>query len=83
MQPGEKFAPALGAEEGIALKRTLVKRFAEDTGLTNRGRHVTYEFLRSVQNNKKIAERIALHDRLPVSRSEKIVVKHLAPIPKT
>jgi uncharacterized protein (TIGR02231 family) len=82
VQPGEKFDLALGADEGIALKRTLVKRFAEDTGLTNGGRRVTYEFLLSVQNNKKTAERIALHDQLPVSRNEKIVVKHLAPDPK-
>jgi uncharacterized protein (TIGR02231 family) len=82
VQPGEKFDLALGADEGIALKRTLVKRFAEDTGLTNGGRRVTYEFLLVVQNNKKTAERIALHDQLPVSRNEKIVVKHLAPDPK-
>ena len=82
VQPGEKFDLALGADEGIALKRTLVKRFAEDTGLTNGGRRVTFEFLLSVQNNKRTAERIALHDQLPVSRNEKIVVKHLAPDPK-
>jgi len=82
VQPGEKFDLALGADEGIALKRTLVKRFAEDTGLTNGGRRVTYEFLLSVQNNKKTAERVVLQDQLPVSRNEKIVVKHLAPDPK-
>lgn len=82
VQPGEKFELALGADEGIALKRTLVRRFAEDTGLTNGGRRVTHEFLLSVQNNKKTAERIVLQDQLPVSRNEKIVVKHLAPDPK-
>ncbi len=82
VQPGEKFDLALGADEGIALKRTLVKRFAEDTGLTNGGRRVTYEFLLSAQNNKKTAGRVVLQDQLPVSRNEKIVVKHLAPDPK-
>ena len=79
VQPGEKFDLALGADDGIALKRKLVNRFAEDTGLTNSGRRVTYEFLLSVQNNKKTAERVVLHDQLPLSRNEKIVVKLLAP----
>ena len=32
--PGEKFELALGADEGVAIKRKLVKRFTEDTGLT-------------------------------------------------
>eukprot|EP01031_Cornospumella_fuschlensis_P017616 gene17616-biopygen14861 len=73
---------ALGVDEGIALQRKLVNRFAEDTGLTNGGRRVTYEFLLSVQNNKKTAERVVLHDQLPLSRNEKIVVKHLSPDPK-
>ena len=79
VQPGEKFDLALGADDGIALKRKLVNRFAEDTGLTNSGRRVTYEFLLSVQNNKKTPERVVLHDQLPLSRNEKIVVKLLAP----
>jgi uncharacterized protein (TIGR02231 family) len=82
VQPGEKFDLALGVDEGIALKRKLVNRFAEDTGLIGNGRRVTYEFLLSVQNNKKTAERVVLLDQLPISRNEKIVVKHLSPEPK-
>ena len=82
VQPGEKFDLALGVDEGIALTRKLVNRFAEDTGLTGSGRRITYEFLLSVQNNKKTAEHVVLQDQLPLSRNEKIVVKHLAPDPK-
>lgn len=82
VQSGEKFDLSLGVDEGIALKRKLVNRFAEDTGFTNGGRRVTYEFLLSVQNNKKTAERVVLLDQLPLSRNEKIVVKHLSPDPK-
>jgi uncharacterized protein (TIGR02231 family) len=78
-QPGEKFDLALGVDDGLALQRKLIRRFAEDTGLTNGGRRVTYEFLLSIQNNKKTAERVVLHDQLPLSRNEKIVVKLLAP----
>lgn len=79
---GEKFELALGAVEGIAIKRKLVNRFAEDTGLTSKGRRVTYEFLTTVTNNKKTSERVVFKDLLPISRNEKIVVKLLGPDPK-
>ncbi|MBK9990981.1 MAG: mucoidy inhibitor MuiA family protein [Verrucomicrobia bacterium] len=79
---GEKFELALGADEGIAIKRKLVNRFAEDTGLTSKGRRVTYEFLTTVMNNKKTTERVVFKDLLPISRNEKIIVKLLGPDPK-
>ncbi len=79
VMPGEKFELALGADEGIAIKRRLVNRFAEDTGLTSKYRRVTYEFLVTVTNNKKTAEKVVFKDVVPVSRDEKIVVKLLTP----
>ena len=82
VMPGEKFELALGADESIAIKRKLVNRFAEDTGLTNSGRRVTYEFLTTVTNNKKTSERVVFKDLLPISRNEKIVVKLIGPDPK-
>ena len=51
VMPGEKFELALGADEGIAIKRKVVNRFSEETGITNSGRRVTYEFLITVTNN--------------------------------
>lgn len=79
VMPGEKFDLALGADEGISVKHKRVNRFAEDTGLTNNGRRITYEYLITVQNNKKTAERVIVVDQVPVSRNEKIVVKLLSP----
>jgi uncharacterized protein (TIGR02231 family) len=76
---GEKFELALGADEGIAIKHKRVQRFAEDTGLTSGGRRVTYEYLVTLQNNKKVAARVLVTDQIPVSRNEKIVVKQLLP----
>ncbi|HVZ66426.1 MAG TPA: mucoidy inhibitor MuiA family protein [Lacunisphaera sp.] len=76
---GEKFDLALGADEGIAVKHQRVNKFTEETGLTNSGKRVTYEYLITVQNNKKTSERVVVADQLPVSRNEKIVVKALAP----
>ena len=79
VMPGEKFDLALGADEGISVKHKRVNRFAEDTGLTNSGKRITYEYLLTIQNNKKTAARVIVADQLPVSRHEKIVVKQLAP----
>jgi uncharacterized protein (TIGR02231 family) len=79
VMPGEKFQLDLGADEGIAIKRKPVNRFTEDTGFSGKARLTTYEFLITVTNNKRTAERVVFKDVLPVSRDEKIVVKLLAP----
>lgn len=79
VMPGEKLELALGVDEGIALKRKLVNRFSEDTGITGGGRRVTYDFLTTVTNNKKTAERVVFKDLVPISRNEKIVVKLIGP----
>ncbi len=76
---GEKFDLALGADEGISVKHKRVQKFTEDTGLTNSGKRITYEYLLTIQNNKKTAERVIVVDQLPLSRNEKIVIKQLAP----
>ncbi|WP_415909408.1 mucoidy inhibitor MuiA family protein [Oleiharenicola sp. Vm1] len=76
---GEKFDLALGADEGISVKHKRVQKFTEDTGLTNSGKRITYEYLLTIQNNKKSAERVIVVDQLPLSRNEKIVIKQLAP----
>lgn len=79
VMPGEKFELQLGADEGIAIKRRLVNRFAEDTGLVSKGHRVTYEFLVTITNNKKTAERVVFKEPTPVSRNEKIEVRLLTP----
>ena len=79
VMPGEKFDLALGADEGIGVKHKRGQKFTEDTGLTNSGKRITYEYLLTIQNNKQTAERVVVVDQLPVSRNEKVVVKQLAP----
>jgi uncharacterized protein (TIGR02231 family) len=76
---GEKFDLALGVDDGIAIKHKRVNKFTEDTGLTNSGKRITYEYLITVQNNKKTSERVIVADQVPISRNEKIVVKLLSP----
>ncbi len=76
---GEKFDLALGADEGISVKHKRVQKFTEQTGLTNSGQRITYEYLLTVQNNKKTTERVIVADQVPLSRNERIVVKLLSP----
>ncbi len=76
---GEKFDLALGADEGISVKHKRVNKFTEDTGLTNSGKRITYEYLLTIQNNKRTAERVIVADQVPLSRNEKITVKLLSP----
>jgi uncharacterized protein (TIGR02231 family) len=79
VMPGEKFDLALGADEGISVKYKRVQKFTEATGLTNSGKRITYEYLITVQNNKRTAERVIVADQVPLSRNEKITVKLLSP----
>jgi uncharacterized protein (TIGR02231 family) len=79
VMPGEKFDLHLGADEGIAIQRRLVNRLSENTGLTNGGRRVTYEYLITLTNHKRSTEHIVFKEGLPVSRQEKIEVKLLVP----
>jgi len=81
VMPGEKFSLALGADEGITVKRKLVNRLTEHTGIIHDTTRVTYEFNIVVTNNKKTTTRFVFKEVLPTSRSDKIEVKLLAPAP--
>lgn len=79
VMPGEKMELAMGADDGISIKRQLVNRFTESTGFSGNGKRVTYEYKITVKNNKATKEQVTFKDRLPVSRNEKIEVKLLSP----
>lgn len=79
VMPGEKLELALGADEGISIKRQLVNRYTESTGFSGSGKRVTYEYKITVKNNKSTKEQVTFKDHLPISRNEKIVVKLLSP----
>lgn len=79
VMPGEKLELAMGADDGISIKRQLVNRYTESTGFSGSGKRVTYEYKITVKNNKATKEQVSFKDRLPVSRNEKIVVKLISP----
>src|SRR5690606_7269994 len=67
--PGEKFDLALGADEGIAIEHKRVKKFTEETGVFSKDHRITYEYLITVQNNKRSTARVIVTDQVPVSRN--------------
>lgn len=79
VMPGEPFELALGGDDAMSVKRKLVKRYTDYTGLTGGRKRVTYEFRIDVQNNHGSAQRLLFKDQLPVSRNEQIQVTLLEP----
>ena len=77
--PGEKFALALGADEGISMQHKRTQKFIEQTGLITKSTQIPYEYLITIQNNKRTNERIIVTDQVTLSRNEKIVVRVQAP----
>jgi len=79
VMPEEQFDIALGADEGIAVEHREIQRFTEQIGLRSRTTRVTHEYLITVQNNKRSAERVVVLDQVPLSRHDDIVVRVLEP----
>lgn len=77
--PGEKFVLDLGVDDAITVKRKLLNRLREDTGLISKRVRTTYDVLITVQNNRKSAETIVVKDQVPISRDEHIIVTLLEP----
>jgi hypothetical protein len=77
--PQEEFDAFLGADEGIRIDRKLINRFTEYTGTFSKKVKLTYEFLTNVQNLKTTPVSISIHDQIPISRNEKILVEQLEP----
>lgn len=80
--PKETLKLDLGVDKGITVTYKPIKRFTEKTGFTNSYDKVTYEYLLTIQNNKKTPQTIKVLDQIPVSENEKITVKQLLPDPK-
>lgn len=80
VMPGESFELAMGGDEAMSIKRKLVNRYTDYTGLTGGRKRVTYEFRIDAQNNHKTEQRLQFKDQLPVSRNEQIKVTLLEPV---
>lgn len=83
IMPGEKFQLALGADESVSVKRRLVNRYTETSGLTGKTQRITYEYVISLANNRKTKEHVVIWDQLPISRNEEAEVSLLTPEPSS
>ncbi len=66
--PGEKLKLALGIDEGVKVKRELMSRHEEDTGIISKTRRVTFAYKITLESYKKNAQKITVQDQLPVSQ---------------
>lgn len=76
---GENFEVALGADEGVAVRRQVNRTFREDTGILTKGERVTHDLTLTVENHQRHAITVVVTDQLPVSRDGKISIQQLSP----
>jgi len=79
---GESTDLSLGIDEGIKVKRELVKKYERDTGMLSKKREIEYEFRITVENFKKEAVEIKVLDHLPRSQQGEIAVSDVKLLPE-
>jgi uncharacterized protein (TIGR02231 family) len=77
--PTEEFWTFLGADDAIAVKYQLLKRFQKQEGMIGRKTSLVYEYLMTLTNNKKTEEELVMWDQLPVSNDQDLVVELIEP----
>lgn len=81
--PGESFDLPAGVDEGIRVKRQLVKRERSTAGLFAKHNRVSFVYRITLENFRGTAETVRVQDHLPVSQDADIQVTgiRLAPEP--
>lgn len=73
--PTESFDMFLGIDENIRLKRELVGRFSDETGIMTRKNKVEYTYRITLENLRKDGNRITVLDQIPITQDDRIDVK--------
>ncbi len=81
--PGGTAELSLGIDEGIKVKRELVKRQEENTGIISKTRRISFAYRITLENFKKTKQSITVQDQLPVSQQAEVVVKEVKIDPQT
>jgi uncharacterized protein (TIGR02231 family) len=79
---GEAFEVFLGIDDQIKVKRELIERQVEKSGLLQESRRTTSGYRITVHNYAASRRQVVLRDRLPVSQHEQIKVKELRTQPQ-
>ncbi|MGC9092854.1 MAG: mucoidy inhibitor MuiA family protein [Bacteroidota bacterium] len=82
MSPGEELLIPLGSDPRFQIKRQLLSKFTEESGVFTRNIRVTYEFEISVESFLPQPAMVKILDQVPVSRNEKISVELLEAYPQ-
>jgi uncharacterized protein (TIGR02231 family) len=75
--PGGTAELSLGIDEGIKVKRELVHRQEENTGIISKTRRISFAYRITLENFKKTKQNITVQDQLPVSQQAEVVVKEV------
>ena len=73
--PSESFEMYLGIDEGIKLKRELVEKFADKTGMLSKKSRVEYSYKITVETYRDYVQKITVIDQVPVSQDDRLEVK--------
>jgi uncharacterized protein (TIGR02231 family) len=71
----EKFDLYFGINEGIRVKRELVKKFVDEAGLTGGKQKIDYEYKIKTENYTKASQKLIVLDQIPVTQNDDIDVK--------
>jgi hypothetical protein len=77
----EKFTVPIGDVSGIKVKRELVEKKTDESGLFSKKIQTVFEYRITVENFQKSEEAITITDQIPVSENEDIAVALLSAAP--
>jgi uncharacterized protein (TIGR02231 family) len=80
--PQEEFELSLGIDEGIKVRRELIKKLKSGGSLLSRKERLEYEYRITVENYKSTECRITVLDQLPISQNAALTVKETRIDPK-
>jgi len=80
--PSESFDLFLGIDEGIKIKRELVEKFSDPSGVLNKKDRIEYKYKITIENYRDKARKITILDQIPVTQDDRIDVKALEISPK-
>ncbi len=81
LAPGEKVDLSLGIDEGMKVKRELVKKYDSNAGVVSKKHEVEYDYRITLENYKAQAVRLTLVDQLPRSLQEEVKVEDVKLVP--
>lgn len=73
-QAGEEIRTPVGASQNITVKRTLLKKFEDDSGIVRSVRRIRHDYLIEVVNNSSDGQKAVVLEPAPNSRNENIIV---------